>query len=134
ELIKPVEKTYALILFSEQTIESTPFTGELTLPQPQGVQRETGSLTVCAEDTLVETESTAGLRQINAPAGALAAYHFYGRPLALGVKLRRIEPVINVTARVTARLEEARRSEEHTSELQSRFDLVCRLLLEKNKT
>src|SRR5699024_12588955 len=25
----------------------------------------------------------------------------------------------------------ARRSEEHTSELQSRFDLVCRLLLEK---
>src|SRR5699024_8336750 len=26
-----------------------------------------------------------------------------------------------------------RRSEEHTSELQSRFDLVCRLLLEKNK-
>src|SRR5699024_12118019 len=25
-----------------------------------------------------------------------------------------------------------RRSEEHTSELQSRFDLVCRLLLEKN--
>src|SRR5699024_12594464 len=28
---------------------------------------------------------------------------------------------------------EANRSEEHTSELQSRFDLVCRLLLEKNK-
>src|SRR5699024_12708195 len=28
----------------------------------------------------------------------------------------------------------APRSEEHTSELQSRFDLVCRLLLEKKKT
>src|SRR5438067_5228908 len=28
---------------------------------------------------------------------------------------------------------EAMRSEEHTSELQSRFDLVCRLLLEKKK-
>src|SRR5207249_11116480 len=27
-----------------------------------------------------------------------------------------------------------KRSEEHTSELQSRFDLVCRLLLEKKKT
>src|SRR5438067_4798501 len=27
----------------------------------------------------------------------------------------------------------AQRSEEHTSELQSRFDLVCRLLLEKKK-
>src|SRR5437868_8932527 len=29
--------------------------------------------------------------------------------------------------------EECLRSEEHTSELQSRFDLVCRLLLEKKK-
>src|SRR5699024_11221102 len=29
---------------------------------------------------------------------------------------------------------EEARSEEHTSELQSRFDLVCRLLLEKKKT
>src|SRR5699024_12179382 len=29
---------------------------------------------------------------------------------------------------------ESRRSEEHTSELQSRFDLVCRLLLEKKNT
>src|SRR5699024_11248903 len=28
-------------------------------------------------------------------------------------------------------VEEINRSEEHTSELQSRFDLVCRLLLEK---
>src|SRR5699024_11897541 len=28
---------------------------------------------------------------------------------------------------------EGTRSEEHTSELQSRFDLVCRLLLEKKK-
>src|SRR5699024_11761383 len=28
---------------------------------------------------------------------------------------------------------DSRRSEEHTSELQSRFDLVCRLLLEKKK-
>src|SRR5207249_10480437 len=31
------------------------------------------------------------------------------------------------------RLLRANRSEEHTSELQSRFDLVCRLLLEKKK-
>src|SRR5207249_7322325 len=34
---------------------------------------------------------------------------------------------INYSARLRIR------SEEHTSELQSRFDLVCRLLLEKNK-
>src|SRR5699024_12332080 len=33
----------------------------------------------------------------------------------------------------SAKNEWASRSEEHTSELQSRFDLVCRLLLEKKK-
>jgi len=108
ELIKPVEKSYVLRIFSEQTVESTPFAGRLMLPQPQGVEREAGSFTVSAEDTIVETESTAGLHQINAPAGSLAAYRFYGHPPALGVRLRRIEPVINVASRVTARLEEAR--------------------------
>src|SRR5699024_11830878 len=37
--------------------------------------------------------------------------------------------------RVAGRAQQQRvRSEEHTSELQSRFDLVCRLLLEKKKT
>src|SRR2546421_1712836 len=35
-------------------------------------------------------------------------------------------------ARLTA--DQRQRSEEHTSELQSRSDLVCRLLLEKKKT
>src|SRR5438067_3379269 len=34
---------------------------------------------------------------------------------------------------VEALLDVKTRSEEHTSELQSRFDLVCRLLLEKKK-
>src|SRR5206468_12817820 len=35
---------------------------------------------------------------------------------------------------VSARVVDRPRSEEHTSELQSRSDLVCRLLLEKKKT
>src|SRR5437868_15472004 len=35
--------------------------------------------------------------------------------------------------RLNASLQADIRSEEHTSELQSRFDLVCRLLLEKKK-
>src|SRR5699024_12093728 len=34
---------------------------------------------------------------------------------------------------LSANLRTSGRSEEHTSELQSRFDLVCRLLLEKKK-
>src|SRR5699024_11976412 len=43
-------------------------------------------------------------------------------------------PVGVPVARRTGEVEEVEhRSEEHTSELQSRFDLVCRLLLEKKK-
>src|SRR5699024_11858963 len=38
-----------------------------------------------------------------------------------------------VTAAKAANAHDFIRSEEHTSELQSRFDLVCRLLLEKKK-
>src|SRR5207249_9310567 len=50
---------------------------------------------------------------------------------------RRLEPM-RLSSRRTQRKREStwqrmRRSEEHTSELQSRFDLVCRLLLEKKK-
>src|SRR5207249_9689079 len=45
--------------------------------------------------------------------------------------------VVNTPRRTWYRLSPSRsirsRSEEHTSELQSRFDLVCRLLLEKKK-
>src|SRR5437868_5925262 len=40
---------------------------------------------------------------------------------------------ITEIASVTYRAKKCVRSEEHTSELQSRFDLVCRLLLEKKK-
>jgi len=108
ELIKPAEKTYQLGLFSEQTIEADPFSGSLSLPEPQAVERETGTLTVWAADTVIETESTTGLRQVNAADGAAAAYRFYARPFALGMKLRRIEPVVSAAARVTARLEESR--------------------------
>src|SRR5690606_39357525 len=41
--------------------------------------------------------------------------------------------VVLAEARVVARHGRGRRSEEHTSELQSRENLVCRLLLEKKK-
>src|SRR2546422_1691594 len=52
-----------------------------------------------------------------------------------GAKAKQVEP--DVLHRQHARLELVRdqltRSEEHTSELQSRLHLVCRLLLEKKK-
>src|SRR5258707_12411746 len=50
------------------------------------------------------------------------------------IGLMREEPVALASPeQCTARLCDARRSEEHTSELQSRQYLVCRLLLEKKK-
>src|SRR5438309_5488117 len=42
--------------------------------------------------------------------------------------------VVHLWGRRAGVLKEAARSEEHTSELQSQFQLVCRLLLEKKKS
>src|SRR5207249_11727721 len=50
----------------------------------------------------------------------------------LGVPLMPTSPLLAIL-RHPGRTRGAVRSEEHTSELQSRFDLVCRLLLEKKK-
>src|SRR5437667_5804658 len=47
--------------------------------------------------------------------------------------LREGRPQRLVPPRRHGRISAARRSEEHTSELQSHHDLVCRLLLEKKK-
>src|SRR2546427_2182204 len=47
-------------------------------------------------------------------------------------ELHRIAPSANCS-RLSSMTVESRRSEEHTSELQSQSNLVCRLLLEKKK-
>src|SRR5699024_12076866 len=67
--------------------------------------------------------SAAGLVAVDLFSPALAVAGLRRLPL-LPVRRRRTL----VSTRVPVR---HRRSEEHTSELQSRFDLVCRLLLEK---
>src|SRR5207249_10848944 len=54
-------------------------------------------------------------------ASALASYHIL------------IQDVTILLLPVLVMMDRYIRSEEHTSELQSRFDLVCRLLLEKKK-
>jgi type II secretory pathway pseudopilin PulG len=108
EFIKPVENAYDLTLYSEQTVDSAAENSALNPPQPLNVERESGSLTISAEDMLVETAALTGLRQVNATGNALAAYQFNSRPFTLALRLKHIEPVIGVTDRVSARLEETR--------------------------
>ena len=108
EFIRPMEKSYALALFSEQSVEGTATKVAIQPPQSTAVERENGSITVSAEDVLATPEETGGLRQANAPAGTLAAYQFYGRSFALSFRLQRLEPVINTTDRVAIRVDESR--------------------------
>src|SRR5438874_10725731 len=54
-----------------------------------------------------------------------------GHPTAVENLLRTFEESWSSAGFISREHEERRRSEEHTSELQSRRDLVCRLLLEK---
>src|SRR6266498_5775218 len=64
-------------------------------------------------------------------AGLAPAWADLGRALAA---IGRVEAAINAYAEASKRAPgDAARSEEHTSELQSRPHLVCRLLLEKKK-
>src|SRR5438067_6043592 len=60
-----------------------------------------------------------------------------GAPISRAEISRRVgisKPTVSLALQSLLDTGLVRRSEEHTSELQSRFDLVCRLLLEKKNT
>src|SRR5437868_11780103 len=74
--------------------------------------------------------------------GDAALHDQYSFPTRRSSDLRSVERALHRTVRHLGglpgqlqrpELSRKYRSEEHTSELQSRFDLVCRLLLEKKK-
>lgn len=108
DFAKPVEKTYALTLYTEHPVESTPLAVTLAAPQPLDIERESGTFTVGADDTVVEVDGAPGLRQVNASTGTLFAWRFNARPFSVAARLKRIEPVLETAARLTARLEESR--------------------------
>src|SRR3712207_7750719 len=58
----------------------------------------------------------------------------FARLKAVAAKPILVQEFGYASAGITLSEEQSRRSEEHTSELQSRQYLVCRLLLEKKKT
>jgi type II secretory pathway pseudopilin PulG len=108
EFIKPIEKKYELALFTEQAVGSMPSTIEITAPQPLDIERESGSFTVTASDTVVDIAGASGLRRVNASGEALAAFQFSARPFLLTAGVKRVEPALTAGDRVTARLEESR--------------------------
>src|SRR5207249_7693466 len=67
-------------------------------------------------------------RWVAIPVGQVFKWHW--RAMAQPIATRAAVPKPYASAPSRAAI----RSEEHTSELQSRFDLVCRLLLEKKKS
>src|SRR5690606_41485748 len=82
--------------------------------------------------TMIDTLSLHDALPISALARQVA--RGIGEVEGMSARLRTVPPVAPVTVVATAPVpEEGARSEEHTSELQSRENLVCRLLLEKKK-
>src|SRR2546422_5046489 len=66
------------------------------------------------------------------PLSRWQAEHRFAEPAYDALVIGLARPTAELDARIAARTR-AMRSEEHTSELQSRLHLVCRLLLEKKK-
>src|SRR5699024_139285 len=62
---------------------------------------------------------------------AIVKFSFYDHFFKMSVKYEGNDH--RIKGSILAKTEGLSRSEEHTSELQSRFDIVCRLLLEKKK-
>src|SRR2546422_5098982 len=77
------------------------------------------------------------LGHINLATPVSHVWFFKGLPSRIGhlldISLRDLERILYFEGYVVIDPGEAPRSEEHTSELQSRLHLVCRLLLEKKK-
>src|SRR5438034_4132274 len=124
-------------------------------PMPRGSPSVTArrGRCACGPGVLLEADVDVGLaadqiqevldREVLAQVGADAVFHILERELPFGKALGDFDDgELGAQPRIQAqhRLEAGRavgrqhdRSEEHTSELQSHSDLVCRLLLEKKK-
>lgn len=104
---KPVEKNYSLTLFTE-TANDAAGAVAFVPPQPVGIEREAGTVSILADDMVVDVTTARDVRQVNAPSGTFYAYRFSARGFDVAGRARRIEPVLETATRVTARLEESR--------------------------
>src|SRR5207247_3398172 len=110
-----------------------PFTRSLPIDTaPLGVVRiAPKEVTVSGDLSVIHERSFAGI-PVESGAGALTS--FVVTPARVSVVVRGADAVVQRLTRDSLKVIVHLRSEEHTSELQSRVDLVCRLLLEKKKT
>ncbi|NBU11800.1 MAG: hypothetical protein EBS84_22850, partial [Proteobacteria bacterium] len=100
-------KSYSLTLFTETANDATG-TVAFVPPQPIGIERESGTVSILADDMVVDVTTARDVRQVNAPSGTFYAYRFSARGFEVTGRARRIEPVLETATRVTARLEESR--------------------------
>src|SRR5207249_11744311 len=94
-----------------------------------GVLRRAAPVAAAPAAKAAAAESAAAASPPTVAAAAVVAPS--GTPIAVAVRLA--IALIGVERPSSGDRRRMDRSEEHTSELQSRFDLVCRLLLEKKK-
>src|SRR5688572_32753031 len=78
------------------------------------------------------SQSSIGIETNAGPLGGVAA-RWMARASACGTSAARAGSKLDLTSGCGMRVASRLRSEEHTSELQSQSNLVCRLLLEKKK-
>src|SRR5256886_12368441 len=86
--------------------------------------------------TIVNIASLAGKNGVEGGTAYCASKHAvlgFSKSLMLEVRKRGLRVVAICPGSVATPFMDKRRSEEHTSELQSQSNLVCRLLLEKKK-
>jgi hypothetical protein len=117
EFLKPVEKSYTLAIHTEQTLDAAEAAIALALPQPLGVERESGLLVLRTEEVQVELGKTPGLLQANPPEGALAAFRFNLRPFQIAAKIKKTEAEITVRDRLGLQVEESRLVASHTLQI-----------------
>lgn len=108
EFLRPIEGTTLIECVTEQSCPALPGSVALHPPEALGVQRETGTLGVEVEDLQARVEKAEGLRQVNALMNQVASFRFGRRPIALGMSLQAIEPLLTVNSRVSLRVEETR--------------------------
>ncbi|HTI70390.1 MAG TPA: hypothetical protein VMF06_10515, partial [Candidatus Limnocylindria bacterium] len=108
EFLRSIEKTATLVLLTEVAVPPLPTALVLSVPQPLGLQRETGRWSLAEEDVVAKVESFAGLRQVDGEKGETAAFQFAARPASIRISLGRVTPVVTVADRVGVRLEDTR--------------------------